>query len=263
MSAKSAITQFDSLNEALRNLGLSDGELRLYRISLEAGPQPLSRLAAKLQISRPNIYKLVNGLAARGLAEPSAANSSRRFVVASPSRVAELLDDKQTRQQVIQNDLLRVLPDLLGKYKRGDLPSNVRIYQGQNQYLGAFFAMLNESREYCDFFGSVDDFLQLITADEQSRWLHERMRRGISARTLTLPGPTAERLATEDSKTMRQTRVLQQLIPFSSSFHLFADKIIFWQPESMLAIRVEDDLIAAMLRSIFEFLWQQASTLRA
>ena len=55
---------------------------------------------------------------------------------------------------------------------------------------------------------------------------------------------------------LRETRLLPtDTAPFQTSFHLYADKVIFWQPESMLAICIEDDLISVMMRSMFELLW--------
>lgn len=258
MAAKPAQNENSPLYGALKQLGLTDHEAGLYVLSLQIGPHPIGEIATKMGISRPNIYKLIKGLENRGLAALPAGGKLKRFSVASPTVVAELLEKRQQKDRDLKQNFSALLPDLLSKYKRGDLPSNVRIYQGRGQYLGAFFGMLDEGKDSLDFFGSVDDFLNLIDIDDQREYLKERVQRGLWSRTLTLPGPNAERIAKEDEVNMRETRVIAQLSPFKASFHFFADKVIFWQPESLLAIRIEDDIIVTMLKSMFELLWQQA-----
>lgn len=258
MAVKTTQKENSPLYGALKQLGLTDHEAGLYVLSLQIGPHPIGQIAEKMDISRPNIYKLIKGLENRGLASLPAGGKLKRFSVASPTVVAELLEKKQQKDRELKQDFSSLLPDLLSKYQRGDLPSNVRIYQGRGQYLGAFFGMLDEGKDSLDFFGSVDDFLNLIDMDDQQEYLRERVQRGLRSRTLTLPGPNADRIATADKENMRETRVITALSPFSASFHFFADKIIFWQPEALLAIRIEDDLIVTMLKSMYECLWSQA-----
>lgn len=259
MPTKTTQNENLALYNALKQLGLTENETGLYILSLEIGPHPIGQIAEKMNISRPNIYKLIKGLENRGLAALPTGGKLKRFSVASPTIVAELLGKKQQKDRELKEDFSSLLPDLLIRYKRGDLPSHVRIYQGRGQYLGAFFGMLDEGKDSLDFFGSVDDFLNLIDIADQHEYLKGRVARGLKSRTLTLPGPNAYRIASEDKENLRETRILGQLIPFKASFHFFADKIIFWQPESLLAIRIEDDIIVSMLRSMYELLWSQAT----
>ncbi|MEK7632929.1 MAG: helix-turn-helix domain-containing protein [Patescibacteria group bacterium] len=258
MAAKSNKNESSALYTALLQLGLTAQEAGLYVLSLEIGPHPIGQIAEKLGVSRPNIYKLIKSLENIGLAALPKGGRLKRFSVASPTIVNELLDLKQKKDRELKQEFSSLLPDLLSKYQRGDLPSHVRVYQGRGQYIGAFFGMLDEGKDSLDFFGSVDDFLNLIAPEDQAEYLKERVRRGLSSRTLTLSGQHANRIAGEDKENMRETRILNGLNPFKASFHFFADKVIFWQPENLLAIRIEDDVIATMMKSVFEMLWQSA-----
>lgn len=258
MPAKSNKNKSSTLYMTLKQLGLTEQEAGLYVLSLEIGPHPIGQIAEKLGVSRPNIYKLIKSLENIGLAALPKGGRLKRFSVASPTIVNELLDAKQKKDRELKQEFSSLLPDLLSRYQRGDLPSYVRVYQGRGQYIGAFFGMLDEGKGSLDFFGSVDDFLNLITMEDQAEYLKERVKRGLTSRTLTLPGQHAHRIAGEDKENMRETRILRGLNPFKASFHFFADKVIFWQPENLLAIRIEDDIIATMMKSVFEILWQNA-----
>lgn len=259
MPAKSAQKQDESLYAVLKSLGLTDGEATLYVLSLELGPHPTSQVAKKMGISRPNIYKLIKALENKGLAALPRGGKLKRFSVFSPSIVSELLKKKEKERSEVQNNFASMLPDLLTKYRRGDLPSSARIYQGRGQYLSALFALLEEAKDSIDFFGSADFFLDLIDREDQKEYIAERRKRGIKSRILSLSGPNANRMAETDQGEMRETRILIGLDPFKTSFHFSADKIIFWQPENLLAIRIEDDLIVTMMKSMYEYLWANAT----
>jgi hypothetical protein len=41
-----------------------------------------------------------------------------------------------------------------------------------------------------------------------------------------------------------------------TSFQLFANKVIIWQPKAPVAILIEDQYVIAMLKSIFDKLWE-------
>lgn len=258
MPVKSNKNESSALYMALKQLGLTEQEAGLYILSLKIGPHPIGQISEKLGVSRPNIYKLIKSLENVGLAALPKGGKLKRFSVASPIIVSELLDIKQKKDRELRQEFSSLLPDLLSKYQRGDLPSHVRVYQGRGQYIGAFFGMLDEGKGSLDFFGSVDDFLNLITTEDQAEYLKERVKRGLTSRTLTLPGQHASRIAGEDKEHMRETRILRGIDPFKASFHFFADKVIFWQPENLLAIRIEDDIIATMMKNVFEMMWNTA-----
>lgn len=258
MPEKTGQKQTSPLYAALKELGFTDNEAGLYVLSLEIGPHPIGQIAEKMDVSRPNIYKLIKGLENRGLAALPKGGKLKRFCVASPTVIAELLKKKQESDRKLNNDFSTLLPDLLAKYQRGDLPSSVRIYQGRGQYLGALFQMPLEAKGSIDFFGSSDHFLDLIDRDDQREYIEARKKHGLTSRVLSLPGHNSERLAQIDKDDVRETRILNGIAPFKASFHCTADKVIFWQPENLLAIRIEDDIIVGMIRNLYEYLWQQA-----
>lgn len=53
---------------SLKELGLTALEINLYTISLELGPTSITELSKHLNISRPNVYKVIDGLHKKGLA---------------------------------------------------------------------------------------------------------------------------------------------------------------------------------------------------
>jgi sugar-specific transcriptional regulator TrmB len=250
----------DTLYKILPELGLSEIEVKLYALSLSRGPSLVSALAENIGLSRPNVYKVIAGLEKKGFAQFSEQKGyKRRFMVESPSRVVELFREKQKNLVSLDQNMTLAMPDLLALWKQGSLPTKVTILQGREQYLKLFDMIIDEAQDDVKFFGSIQDFVDFISESEERRWIKRRLKRNLPMKTLLLPSKEADRLGKNDKKELRETRILKEWPPLSSSFELFANKAIVWQPKAPLAVLVEDEYVVAMLKSIFDHLWNEAS----
>lgn len=250
-----------NLHQALTELGLSKQEIALYSLSLSTGPASIVSLGKTLGISRPNIYKLIRGLEEHGLAEFSTHKKrGRHLVVASPTVITELLTQKKKQLSKLDESVNSVLPDLLALYRQGDLPTKIKIFEGKDQYRQVFMNILNEAKDTICHFGSADAFIGLISWQTEREFIVGRLKKNISLKALLLPGPDQETLKQNDKKELRETRIFIGEKPFVSSFLLYANKVIIWQPAAPLVILIEDEYIVEMFAMIYNVLWSNALT---
>lgn len=247
------------LYESLHELGLTENERNLYVLSLVMGATTLSALAAHLGVPRPNVYKIIEGLEMLGLAKFSERKRYlRTFVVEPPTVITELLRRKREEISRFDQEVTAAMPDLLGMYSQGELPTSIKVIQGVEGYIKVFYQILDEEKLSVDFCGSVEDFLGFLPQVDQDRWTQRRLVKGIRVRTLALPGPKTQLVAGKAAHELREVRILTKTIPFESAFQLFANKVVIWQPRAPLALLVEDEYIVKMLRSLFETMWVDA-----
>lgn len=245
------------LDPALEELGLTNYEKKMYLLSLSLGPTPISAFAGHLGISRPNVYKVVLGLERRGLAVFSGRSArSRTFMVESPSQLIKKIREKRERMERLDQDVLKALPDLLGMYQQGNLPTAVRLFDSKEAWIEAFFDILRETKDDYMFFGNVDKFVAFAPA-EQKRWKDERIKRNIRGRMLALPGPVAQEMKKGDEQELRETRIMESN-SFETSFQLFGNRAMIWQPRTPIALLIEDQYIVSMLKAMFETIWRNA-----
>lgn len=257
MDLGSTMQKFDAeqVNSLLEELGLTPHERSLYLTSLELGPLPVTRLAEHLGITRPNIYKVISTLEKKGLAQFSDGKRDRKtFMVESPETVLTLLQKKQKRLEQFETSFAQNLPNLLGLYRQGNLPSSVRVYHRPKMYSKIFYEMLEISEKEVLFFGSADTFTASFSQTDATHWFNERMRKKIWLRTLVFPNQKVN-LSDNNAKEFREIKVAKELPYFKSSFTVFANKVVFWQPEAKLAILLEDEYISHMMRAIFKHFW--------
>ncbi|MDO8618005.1 MAG: helix-turn-helix domain-containing protein [Candidatus Uhrbacteria bacterium] len=248
----------EQIYECLGQLTLTEQEKHLYILSLSLGPVKINELAKHLAMPRPNVYKVITNLEKHGLAVfHDTAGRSKTFVVEPPTKIIELLRQKDQAVQEADRTVLNLMPDLLALYHQGDRPTTVRLLQGEEQFRKIFFQILDEAKEEIQFFGSVRDFIGFVSWPTEQEWIKRRIAKNLHIKSLLLPCPEAEALKKQDAAELRETRVLKDsLQPFITSFQLFANKAILWQPKTPRAILIEDEYLVAMLKSIFEILWK-------
>jgi len=249
-----------SLYKSIRELGLTDQEINLYTISLSLGPSPISTLARHIAISRPNVYKLIDGLEKHGLARIyEKGKFSRKFVVEPPTIVLEKIREKKKKMAELDNEVASGLPELLAMYQQGQIPSKIKILQGKEQYINVYKKSLEESKGEIKYIGAAEEFINFVGMEFDLKWRKERIRKNIFMKILVLPSVVTEQTKVDDAKEKRETRVLEGNWPKEASFLIFANKVVVWQLKTPLSILIEDQYIVEMLKSMFDWMWERSA----
>lgn len=243
---------------SLRTLGASKLEANLYIAALRMGPSTVGELAEVLSIAPPNVYKLIDKLEKRGLGHFADSGYGRKLTIEPPGLIIEKLQKKAQRVDRHENSLTGLMPDLLALYQQGDLPTSVRIYDGAPGFLKIFDMSLEQSKEEFQFFGSAHDFIGFISWAAENKYIANRLKKKIKARVLLLQSEDTETLKKNDEKELRETRIFKTDSRFSTSFQLFGNKVVLWQPKAPLAVVIQDEYFVVMFKTIFETLWEQS-----
>ncbi len=249
--------QNQALYKALEELGLSQHERDLYALSLSLGPTGIAVLADHLGMPRPNVYKVIAGLERKGLAVFSERPGYQKtFTVESPSVVSEKLRLHRETVEKTTQDFLGELPGFIAQYRQGEMPAKIRIIQGERQFWNAYLQVFEEAKGELAFFGSIQDFFTFVTTERWSERISRRVSINLQVRALVLASAQAEEMKKKDKEELRETRIYRGKKPFNTSFHLFGNKVIFWQSKTPIALLIEDEYIVAMIQDMFEVLWE-------
>jgi sugar-specific transcriptional regulator TrmB len=247
---------------ALKELGLTEQEVNLYVISLELGPTSITEISKYLNISRPNVYKVIDALEKRGLASFTGTQKyARNFMVESPTVILDKLRDKRSSIEDLDNEMVHEMPSLLALYQQGSKDSKIKVIKGRDEYAKLFIQTADETEEggVIEFFGSVADFVNLTGWDIDNKWVKMRLKKNISVKSL-IPKESEMLLFKNQKEELREVRTYSGEMPFSTAFELFGKKMILWQPKAPMAILIEDEYLVEMLRSIFYTLWNKAGS---
>jgi len=132
----------------LRNLGLSEGEIRIYGALLDLGSASLNRIHESVGIERRNIYDILNKLIEKGLVGYINENKKRFFQVSHPNKIVGYIEEQKHALDETQESVEKELPSLIKKFefKRPDI--SAQVYRGNGGIKAVWEDMLNHKAVY-------------------------------------------------------------------------------------------------------------------
>ena len=92
--------------EFLEKMGLSKGEIKVYKVILNLGICSINKIHENVGIERRNIYDIINKLIDRGLISYVTENKKRLFRTTHPNKLLGYLDEKEEIILLTKTDLV-------------------------------------------------------------------------------------------------------------------------------------------------------------
>lgn len=124
----------------LKELGLTDGQVKVYTAILELGIASIQKIQEKTAIERRAIYDILNKLIEKGLISYTQEKSNRKYQCTHPRNLRETIEHKQK----ILSDLYAKLPDITQQYHFNRPEIRAEVYRGNS----AMQTLLEEALEY-------------------------------------------------------------------------------------------------------------------
>jgi len=245
-----------NLYRSLKFLGLSSDAIKLYSLLSGTKERNYSKFAQYMEISRPYLYKILEELKNSGLI--TFPQKKSEITIFPPTEILARLRDKKNQLNSLEMSFVNMLPGLMDSYEQGNFPSKIKLIQGEDNLIKLFFQIIEEEDKISEYFGSAADFIGFISWKKEREWIKTRLKKGLKIKALLLPSEDARTLQTSDKNELRETRIFLSKSLFITSFQLFSNKLIFWQPRAKLAILVEDEYLVSMMKAIFNFCWQNS-----
>lgn len=136
----------------LGEIGLTEGEVKVYLALLKSGATKTGPLALKAGVSSSKVYKILDRLEKKGLAGHAIIAGIKHYQAMKPQRLLDYIDEKQrllkSKRKMIEN----MLPNLLEQHKLSNVKSQATIYEGIKGVTNFFRSLLEELKpgeSYC------------------------------------------------------------------------------------------------------------------
>lgn len=233
----------------LENLGLSEGEAKIYLAALELGESTVARIAKKAGIGRTTAYPFLEGLEKKGLLSVGKRGKRASYLAEDPKR---LRDHIAERGRLIE----RVLPELLSVANVVDRKPNIRYFENRE----GIFDIYRETLDY-----PKSEILMWMSDagvwyDDESFWkdiyIPARIEKRIALRAIL---PLTEKTAVfgaDNAQSLRQTR-LDPAGGIESDIMLFGGRFVaVISFGEIIGLIIESAQFYNTLKAIFMVHWQ-------
>lgn len=124
----------------LSELGLSNGQIKVYTAVLEIGISTLNNIQEKTGIERRNIYDILNKLIERGMISYTIEHGKRTYQCTHPNKILEEIKAKENSLKELESQI----PDIKSLFDFSRPEIRAEVFRG-NEVLKA---VLNEALEY-------------------------------------------------------------------------------------------------------------------
>ena len=131
----------------LKDLGLTDGEVRVYLALLELGSSTAGRIIEKSKISPSKIYDVLNRLIAKGIASYIMEGKIKNFMAAPPKNILNYIERKENDLAQHKTEFKKIIPILESKQKLDKKNFNAQIFEGISGLITVFDMSFEESKK--------------------------------------------------------------------------------------------------------------------
>lgn len=241
--------------EALKKLGLSEKEAKVYLASLELGPESVLKISQKAGVNRPTTYVQIESLISRGLMSSFQKGKKRYFAAETPERLMSLLSAKKKEIEDKNLALRNILPELQNIFNLSGEKPRVKFYEGKEGLLSVQEDFLKTKEKNIQLIYNLDLLEKVFTKEERETYTAKRQKKRISVRAIytTSRGPI---LASKDEFAERHYAAHDEF-PITSDITIYGDRVAIASLRGKLVgVIIESREIAQTLRSIFYLAWE-------
>jgi len=230
----------------LRNVGLSEGEAKIYLMLVKLGSAFAGELSNKANINRSNGYDALERLVGKGLVSFVIFEGKKYYSPTSPIRLKEMLAEKQQK-------LNEELPSLEKEYNSSKGNEEATVFKGKKGIKSAYESVLRENKPIFAY-GAESRFADLFPI-YMRQWNSKRVS---NQNSLKIIYNEMVRSKNKESLGLIEVRYASKEFQSPSTIMICGDLTltIAWEPMFVFYIRSKE--VAKSNMNFFNILWKSA-----
>lgn len=244
---------------ALKEAGLTNGEIKVYLALLELGSTTTGKIVEKSGVARSIIYQLLEKLMQKGLVSFITKARTKYYEAAQPEKIIEFIEIRKKNLEENKKKVEALLPELLLKQELTS-HNEANFYQGFKGIITAhekLYTKLVRGEEY--YYFGIPSYQPKHMHLYWQRDHERRVMKGLKCRLLfnadTEPTVIEQRNSYKDCK----AKLMQPGIVTPAMIAIFKDTtVITLQDPTPLAVEIVNQEVADSFKSYFEMFWKMS-----
>lgn len=236
--------------EALKEIGLTDTEIKVYVTLLQEGQSLASAISEKSKVERAVTYHILEKLMRKGLVSYVIRENRKYFNAAEPEKLKDLLKE----QEAALND---IIPELTKLKKQDNQQISIEVFRGKEGFKTVLDDLIRDKKPYyiIGYTGAGSEIAEFW----YKHWNKRRIKNKVHRYLLLNKG-------NEELKALEYPLTSIKILPYSaiheskSSIIIYGDdKVLLFLPiEEFAGIRIKNKEIHNSYKEYFSLLWKLA-----
>lgn len=241
--------------EELTNLGLTQGEAKVYLAMIQIGPSKIGKIVEISGVSQSKVYNVLDRLILKGLASYNIQDNIKHFQSLEPSRLHEYIQKKENEVRRQKEGITQIISDL-SKNVYASKRSMSEIFVGEKSLRSAYMVLLNEAKKgdilryfypYPDAHENASPFYSRFYKYQKSKGLIER---GIVNSDF--------KNSQHYKEIPRDVKLRYVNFPLPGTIDMLMDKLLIVDWKTITGILITSSEITGIFINYFDSIWKIA-----
>lgn len=260
------------VKQNLKNLGISDEEIRVYLSLLERGPSTTTQIAKNASIPKTTVYRLVEEMLKKNLVDKVVGARGMIIEASDPEQISLLLKKKEEKILNLKQAIPSVIDTLRSLQASPRHTTQVSYYEGKKGVQQLIWNSL-KSKEPLRSFG-YRSLKEAVGIEFLVKWWDESGLRGQSHRMLANPETYKLKDAADEGAKIkfapkpegffRRRYFTKKELPILTETFIYDDTfaIIQWKEDDVCGVEICNRTIADQEKFVFDKLWRMGKKYR-
>ncbi|MBD3312842.1 hypothetical protein GF345_00185 [Candidatus Woesearchaeota archaeon] len=240
----------------LKEIGLTEGESKVYMALLELGTTTTGPVVKKSGISASKVYDILSKLTDKGLVSHIIKAKTKYFRPADPERILDYLDEKEKRIAEKKEQVRAYIPLLKAKLE-GAEKREAEVFEGRKGIENIFYTIISDLKKGDEYYvmGASYGERQEYLYDFFEQYHKERAKRGIKVKLLFNHDV---KTIVPTTKNLGEIRYMPQDVKTPTQIIIWKDNVttITWQ-DKPIAFTIRNRKVAESYKAYFDSYWHQ------
>lgn len=241
----------------LREIGLSEGEIKVYLALLKLGEAKKTELAKQAGVSSSKVYEICGRLQSKGIVGSIIKDKKKHFQAMEPSRLLDFFNEKNAKIDDQRKELERAIPFLENYSKAQD--NKAVLYEGITAIKNFYKSILEDlekGEEYYVIGVNYGDSLPGLKEFFEN-FHRQRANKGIKVKMLVNHDTKKELVKTISAKS--EIRFLPQYLMNNMIILFYKNRVfIFFLAKDTIGLLIENEEVSKGFKSYFDAFWKIA-----
>lgn len=241
--------------EILRNIGLTESEIKVYLALLELGSTTKGPIVDKSRVASSKIYELLEKLIQKGLVSYVIKSKVKYFEAAPPSRIMDYLKEKEDNLKEQETQLQKLIPELELQRSMAGIGSETQVFKGMKGAKTSFDDILNELKKGDEY--SVLGISKFTPHFERFvvNFHKKRAKSGIKCRIIV--NELAQNIGKElEPIKLTQVKYLKKELFTPFVLIIYKDKTLISLSLDEIFIQIKSKNLSEGLKNYFDYMWK-------
>ncbi len=243
--------------QILREIGLSEGEIKVYLALLKLGEAKKTELAKEAGVSSSKIYEICSKLQRKGIVGFILKDNKKHFQAMEPKRLLDFFNQKTLNIETQRKELEKAIP-LLNSYLEKKENKAV-LYEGLNAIKNIYRDILEELKSGEEYYVIGVNYGSSLPGVKEffENYHRQRAKKGIKVKMLVNADAKTSLVKTIYSKA--EIRFLPQYLMNNMIVLFYKHKsFIFFLSHDSIALEIDNSEVSKGFRAYFDTFWKLA-----